>query len=114
MLTVGGRHIALNRTDGQAQRQINRAHPFHVAARKVVVDGNDVNALPVERVQVRGERGDERFTFARHHFGNFALVQGYAADELYVVVAQPGRAAAGFAANGKRLFQNIVERFSGG
>ena len=38
-------HVALDRADGQSQRHIERAHPFHVAAGEVVVDRHDVDAL---------------------------------------------------------------------
>ena len=39
------------------------------------------------RVEVRRQRGDERLAFAGDHFGDVALVQDHAADQLHVVVA---------------------------
>ena len=114
MLAVRRRHIALNRADGQSERHIDRAHPLHVAAREVIVYRNDVDALSFERVQVGGQGRDERFTFARHHFRDLSFVERHAADHLNVVMTQPDRAPARFAADRKRLFQQVVERFAGG
>ena len=113
LLAVGGRHVALNRTDRQTERHIQRPHPLHVAAREVVVDRNDVDALPFERVEVRRKGRDERFPFAGHHFGDLPFVKRASADHLHVVVAQAQDAAPGFAADGERFFEQVVERLSG-
>ena len=43
-------------------------------------------AFAGERVEVKRKRGDERFSFARGHFGDFVLVQGDAAYELDIVM----------------------------
>ena len=55
-----------------------------------------------ERIQVSGERGDERFAFAGFHLGDLALVQHHAADQLHIEMAHGQRAAAGLARQGKR------------
>ena len=54
----------------QAEEAVEPAHPLGVAAREVVVDGDDVHALALERVQVRGERRDQRLAFAGLHLGD--------------------------------------------
>ena len=86
--------------------------PIHSASRRgeVVVDGDDVHALALERVQVAGQRGDQRLALAGPHLGDLALVQHHAADELHVVVAHPERAPARLAADRERLGQEVVER----
>ena len=45
-----------------------------------------MNAVARQRVQEDGQRGHERFTLTGGHFGNLALMQDDAAEELYVVV----------------------------
>ena len=73
-----------------------------------------MHALAVERVEVRRQRGDERLAFAGDHFGDVAVVQDHAADELHVVVPHAEEAAARLAADGEGLDQDVVERFAGG
>ncbi len=69
-----------------------------------------MNAFAGERVQVGGERGDERFSFARLHFRDFALMQDDAADELHVEVAHADGAAARFAHQGEGGNERRLER----
>jgi hypothetical protein len=89
----------------QPEHLVDRPHPARVAAGEVVVDGDDVHAAPGERVEIRGERRDERLAFARAHLRDFALVQGDAADELHVEVPQAEGAHGGFAHRGEGLGQ---------
>ena len=79
-------HVRLNRPHGQPQSHIQRPHPFHVAAGQVVVDRHDVDALALQRIEIRRQRGDQRLAFAGDHFGDRAAVQHHAADQLHVVV----------------------------
>src|SRR5690348_2453134 len=99
--------------DGEAERFVNRAHPFRVAASEIIVDGDDVDAAASERVEIRGKRGDERLAFAGLHFGNFAFVQDHAADELDVEMAHAEFAAASFANEGEGRdedgFEGVLE-----
>ncbi len=67
--------VVHDHADGQAQHFIDRAHPLRVAACEVIVHGDDVDAQAGERIQIRGKGGDERFSFAGFHFGDFALMQ---------------------------------------
>ncbi len=96
--------------DGQSERAMNPAHPLGVAPRQVIVHGDDVNAFAFERVQIAGERGDQRFSFAGFHFGDAAAMQHDAADELHIEVPHVQNAAAGFAADRERFDQKVVER----
>ena len=91
-----------------------RAHPLGVAAGQVVVDRDDVDALAFERVEIGGQRGDERLAFAGLHLGDLALVQHHAADQLHVEVPHVQHAAAGLADDGERLGQEVVERLAVG
>ena len=101
--------------DGEAEEAVDLAHPLGVALGEVVVDGDDVDALTGERIQVAGQRSDEGFTFTGLHFGDFSAVEDGAADHLDVEVAHADDAHAGFADDGKGFGQQIVERgFFGG
>ena len=85
----------------QAEELVEPAHPLRVAAGQVVVDRDHVNALAFQRVQVRRQGGDQRLAFTGLHFGDLALVQHHAADQLDVEMAHVEHAAAGFADHGK-------------
>ena len=90
------------------------AHPLRVAAGQVVVDRDDVHALAGERVQVGGQRGDQRLALAGLHLGDPARVQHHAADQLHVEVPHVEHAAAGLAHDGEGLGQQVVERGAAG
>ena len=79
--------VVLDDADRHAEEAVDAAHPLRVAAGQVVVHGDDVNALAFERVEIGGQRGDERLAFAGLHLGDLAVVQHHAADQLHVVVA---------------------------
>ena len=109
-----GVHVGLDVAGGDAEGAVDGEHPFAVAAGEVVVDGDDVDALALEGVEVRRERGDERLAFAGDHLGDVAAVQDDAADHLHVEVAHVLGALGGLAAGGERLGQEVVELRAGG
>ncbi|MGY4354267.1 hypothetical protein ACVW0J_000760 [Bradyrhizobium sp. i1.7.7] len=94
------------------EEAVDLAHPAGVAAGEVVVDGDDVNALAGERVEIDRERCDQRLAFAGLHLGDVALVQHDAADQLHVEMTLAERALGGFAHGGEGRHQQIVERFA--
>ena len=95
---------------GQAEELVKVAHPLGVALGQVVVHGDHVNALARQRVQIDRQGRDQGFSFTGLHLGDFALVQHHSADQLDVEMAHVQGAAAGFARDGERLDQYIVER----
>jgi hypothetical protein len=80
---------------------VDLAHPFGVALGEVVVDGDDVDALAGERVEIDRQRRDQRLAFAGAHFGDRAVVQHHAADQLHVEMAHAEHALGGFANRGE-------------
>ncbi len=96
----------------QAEEGINLAHPFGVTTGQIVVHGDDMHALALKRVQIHRKRRDERLALARLHFGDPALVQDHAADELNVEMTKPDRALGAFPYDGESLGQKTVERFA--
>ena len=106
--------IVLDDADRHAEEAEDLAHPLRVAPRQVVVDGDDVNALAGQRVEVGRQRRDQRLAFARLHLGDAPGVEHVAADELHVEVPHVERTTAGLAHDGKRLGQQVVERGAAG
>ena len=95
--------------DGEAQEAEEPAHPLAVALGQVVVDGDDVDALAGERVQVGGQGRHEGLALARLHLRDHAAVEDDAADELHVEVPHVEHAAAGLAHDREGLGQQVVE-----
>ena len=95
--------------DGEAEEVVDLPHPFRVAAGEIVVDGDDVDALAPERVQVDGERGDEGLALAGPHLGDAALVKHHAADQLHVEMALAERALRRLAHGGEGGDEKVVE-----
>ncbi len=112
-LLIGGL-AGLHDADAHAEEVEDRPHPVRVALREVLVDRDDVGALAGQRVEVRGQRGDQRLALAGAHLGDLALVQHHAADELHVEVSQAEHAARGLAHHRERLGKQVVDGLAGG
>ncbi|MCY1223428.1 hypothetical protein D9M72_355530 [compost metagenome] len=97
-----------------AEEAVDAAHGAGVALGEVVVDGNDMYAFAGECIQIDRKRRDEGFAFTGFHFGDRALVQDHAADELNVEGTQAEHAAGGFASNSKSRYQQVIERLAVG
>ncbi len=98
--------------DGQPEKSIDAPHPFGVAAGEIIVDGDDMDALARERVEIGGERRDKRLAFAGSHLGDGAFMQHHAADELNIEMTLAQHAPRGFAHRRKGGDENIVERLA--
>lgn len=68
-----------------------------------------MHAAAGDRVEVGREGRDERLALSGLHLGDVAQVQGGAAHELHVEVAEAERPARGLADGGERLRQQVVE-----
>ena len=62
------------------------SHPLGVTLGKVVVDGDHVDTLARESVEKHRKGRDEGLSLTRGHLGDLALMEGYASDELDVVM----------------------------
>ena len=99
-----------DRAGGEAEEAVDLRHPGGVAGGQVVVDGDDVDALAGQRVEVDGQRRDERLALAGLHLGDPALVQHHAADQLHVEMALAERAPRRLAHGGEGGHEEVVER----
>ena len=105
-----GAHAGDREADRQAEVVEHAGHHLALVLGEVVVDRDDVHALAGQRVEVGRQRGGEGFAFAGLHFGDAALVQDDAADDLHGERLDREHAPHGLAAGGERLGQNVVER----
>ena len=112
IFAFGKIHVVNNQPDAQAQKTVQPPHPFAVAFRKIIVDGNHVHALAFECVQINRQSCDERFALAGFHLSNFAFVQTHPANQLNVEMPHSQNSARRFPRYGKCFRQNIFERLA--
>jgi hypothetical protein len=91
---------------------VDAAHQLRLVLREVVVDGDDVNALAREGVQVARQRCDERLPLAGLHLGHVALVECRPAHDLHVEVALAERPLRRLAHRRKGFRQEVVQAFT--
>jgi len=99
----------LDNAHAEPERLVHGPHPLRVALGQIIVDGDDVDAAPGQRVEIGGERRHQRLAFARRHLGDLALVQHHAADELDVEVTHAERAPGRLPADGERRGEDVVD-----
>ncbi len=99
--------------DGQPEELVDGAHPRRVASGQIVVDGDDVDAVAGQRVEINGQGGDQRLAFAGLHLGDAALMQHHAADQLHIEMALAQGALGRLADGGERFRDQIIERRAG-
>ena len=73
-----------------------------------------MHAFAGQGVEVGGQSCHQRFAFTGLHLGNVAAVQGDAADDLHGEVLHPQHTPGRFAADGKGIGQDVVQRFAVG
>ncbi len=103
------RHLRQVHPHRQAEETVDAAHPVGIAFGKVVVDRDDMDALAGNRVEIDRQRRRKGLAFAGAHFGDLAVMQDHAADQLHVEMAHAEHAAAGLAHHGERLRQQGVQ-----
>ena len=95
--------------DREAERLVDGPHPCGVAAREVLVDRDDVDAFAGERIQIGGQRRDERLSLTRPHLGDLAVVQHHPAEQLDVEVPQAETPPCRFPDAGESFHEQVVE-----
>ena len=85
------------------------AHPLGVPAGQIVVDGDHVNALAGEGVEVDGQGRHQGLALAGLHLGDPAEMQGRPAHQLHVEVALADGAPGRFPDGGEGLDQQVVD-----
>jgi len=72
-------HVRQDSPDGDAEIREYRAHPLGIALRQVVVDGDDMDALAFERVEVGRRDRRQGLALAGLHLDDLAVVEDDAA-----------------------------------
>ena len=72
-----------DKSDGKSHEAVYLAHPLAVTAGKIVIDGDDVNTLAGQCIEVCRQNGDKGLAFAGLHLGDASLMQDDAADKLH-------------------------------
>ena len=106
--------VGNDHSNGHSKESVDLAHPVCVTAGEIIVDGDDVDALPFERVQIDGERGDERLSLARLHFGDLAPVKRDPADQLDIIMTLAERSDRRLAHRREGLRDEVVELLAAG
>ena len=91
---------------------MNLAHPFRISFGKVIIDRDNMNALSFQRIQIRRQRGYQRFTFTGLHLGNSSLMKNNTADQLYPVMFHAKHTKSRFPDNRKSFRKQIIQCFS--
>ncbi len=104
-----GRHLRQDDPDLQAQEAVHPAHPLAVALGQVVVDGDDMDALAAQRVEVGRQHAGQGLALTGLHLGDVAQVQRGRAHHLHVERALVQHPPRGLAGHGERLGQQVVE-----
>ena len=88
---------------------MDAAHQLGLVLGEVVVDGDDVDALALEGVEVGRQGRDQGLALTGLHLGDVAQVQGRPTHDLHVEVPLADGALAGLADRGERLGEDVVE-----
>jgi len=89
---------------------VESPHPLTVTGGQIVVDGDHVDTLTSEGVQVDRERRDEGLSFTSLHFGDPPEVERHTTHELHVEVPLAQHAPRPFANDSERFDEEIIER----
>ena len=96
----------------EPQECIEFAHPFHITLCQIIVDGDHVDALSFQRVEVGRQRRHEGLTFTCLHLGYPALMEHDTTYHLNVEMLHAQTSPCTFPAYGECLRQYIVQRLS--
>ena len=105
-------HLRQIDADRQPEEAVQTPHPLSIATGQIIVDGDDMHAVSGQRVQIRRQGSDQCFAFTGSHFGNFAVVQNHATDQLNVEVAHAERPLTCFTDDCKSFRQERVKRLA--
>ena len=112
LLAVCRLDVVDDQTDGQSQPAVDLAHLFRVTLCKVVVDGDNMDALSGQRIQVNRQGGNQCLTFTGLHLSDTTLMQHDTADNLHREVLHAQHPPCSLAAGSKCFRQDVIQRLS--
>jgi hypothetical protein len=81
---LGWRHALLDEPDRKPEPGVDRPHPLGIAARQIVVDGQDVDASAGKSMQRGRHDGCERLPLASLHLHDVAIVHRECGENLHI------------------------------
>src|SRR3989338_7196660 len=96
-------------TGRESEERIDLSNPHRVTAGKIIVHRDDMDPFPRECIQICWKRRDESLAFTGAHFGNIAIMEHHASNELDVEVALTERATRRFTDDSECLWRKRVE-----
>ena len=97
---------------GKAHEAVNIAHHLALVFGQIIVDGDDMHALARQPVEIGGQGGGQGLALAGLHFGDAALMEDDAADELHPEGKLAQHPPVGLPHGGKGLGQQLVQRLA--
>ncbi len=91
---------------------MDAAHLLRLGLGEIVVDGDDVDALAGQRIEIGRQGGHEGLALTGFHLGDVAQVQRRPTHDLDIEVAFAQHAAARFADGGEGLRHDVLERLA--
>ena len=85
-LSLLGGHAVQYHADLQSQELMYLTHPLRITLRQIVIDGNDMDALAFQSIQISRKGRHQRLTFTGTHLCDTSLMQDDTTDQLYSVV----------------------------
>ena len=85
-LSLLGSHAVQYHADLQSQKLMYLTHPLRITLRQIVIDGNNMDTLAFQSIQISGKGRHQSLTFTGTHLCDTSLMQNDATDQLYSVV----------------------------
>ena len=105
---LGGQPVD-NEAHLEPQETVDLAHPLAVALGQVVVDGDNVDPLPRQGVEVGGKGRHQGLALAGLHLGDAALMEDDAAHQLHPVGPEAQHPVRRLPGGGEGLGENVVQ-----
>ena len=111
-LPLLGGHAVQYHADLQSQELMYLTHPLRVTLRQIVIDGNDMDTLAFQSIQISGKGGHQSLTFTGTHLCDTSLMQDDTTDQLYSVVLHIQNTLCSLSYGCIRLRKQIVQGLS--
>src|SRR6185436_19588106 len=110
---VEERGIVLDDACGKAERMVELSHPLRVAFGQIIVDRDQMSAFALEGIEIDRKGRDQGLSLTCLHFGDAALMENHAANELHVEMAHVQFSAGHLPTDREGFRENIVKGVAG-
>ena len=106
-------HLRQNHSNTNTKELVYPPHPFCIPLGEIIVDRNEVNAVACQCIEIYGQSRHQCLTFACSHFGNSAVMQYHASDQLHIEMTHVQNTFAGLAHDREGFRQKSIEGGAG-